>query len=418
MIRQMTKRYRHALASAWVLLFGATTSWSQSLTWLGVLPGGYDSWAWDVSADGSVVVGGADDAAWQGRAFVWTLATGMQNIGTLGGDWSEAYGVSADGSVIVGGSSNAAGQERAFRWTQATGMQDLGTLGGPASRAWDVSADGSVVVGRAHAVQIGDASWRYHAFRWTLSDGMQDLGRLPGSNWRDWSEAYGVSADGSVVVGISWPDAFRWTASGGMQPLGAAEYGAAWSVSADGLVVVGEAYPGEPYRRNHAFRWTQATGMQFLGTLPGGDMSVAWDVSADGLIVVGTANATDGWPRAFRWTPSGGMENLNMTYARLLTSGSLLIEAYAISPNGRYVVGWGYNAATDRYEAYLLDTLCIAHTGDVNNDGCIDDTDLLAVLFASGETGQDLGRIDVNCDGVVDDSDALTILFNLGSGCE
>jgi probable HAF family extracellular repeat protein len=54
----------------------------------------------------------------------------MQDLGTLGGGRSEAYGVSADGAVVVGWADNAAGQRRAFRWTADGGMQDLGTLGG------------------------------------------------------------------------------------------------------------------------------------------------------------------------------------------------------------------------------------------------------------------------------------------------
>jgi hypothetical protein len=64
-----------------------------------------------------------------------------------------------------------------------------------------------------------------------------------------------------------------------------------------------------------------------------------------------------GWARAFRWTAAGGMEDLNTTYASLLTDGSELWEARAISPNGRYIVGYGWNAATRRGEAFLLDTV-------------------------------------------------------------
>jgi hypothetical protein len=49
-------------------------------------------------------------------------------------------------------------------------------------------------------------------------------------------------------------------------------------------------------------------------------------------------------------------------------------------------------------------------------DGCVDDADLLAVLFAFGQNGSGLLE-DVNSDGVVDDADLLQVLFNFGSGC-
>jgi hypothetical protein len=53
--------------------------------------------------------------------------------------------------------------------------------------------------------------------------------------------------------------------------------------------------------------------------------------------------------------------------------------------------------------------------GDVNCDGCVDDADLLSVLFEFGST--DITPADVNNDRVVDDADLLTVLFNFGSGC-
>ena len=52
--------------------------------------------------------------------------------------------------------------------------------------------------------------------------------------------------------------------------------------------------------------------------------------------------------------------------------------------------------------------------GDVNGDGCVDDADLLIVLFNFGNAG---GQGDVNRDGIVDDADLLIVLFNFGSGC-
>jgi hypothetical protein len=53
--------------------------------------------------------------------------------------------------------------------------------------------------------------------------------------------------------------------------------------------------------------------------------------------------------------------------------------------------------------------------GDVNCDGCVDDADLLSVLFEFGST--DITPADVNSDRVVDDADLLTVLFNFGTGC-
>jgi DNA-binding beta-propeller fold protein YncE len=59
---------------------------------------------------------------------------------------------------------------------------------------------------------------------------------------------------------------------------------------------------------------------------------------------------------------------------------------------------------------------CWSHNGDVNNDGCIDDADLLSVLFQFGRMERGI-REDTNCDGIVDDADLLTVLFHFGSGC-
>jgi hypothetical protein len=69
---------------------------------------------------------------------------------------------------------------------------------------------------------------------------------------------------------------------------------------------------------------------------------------------------------------------------------------------------------------YLSDRVrLVAQVGgnpDTNGDGCVDDADLLAVLFAFGQTGSGLAE-DINCDGVVDDADLLSVLFAFGSGC-
>ena len=78
---QMVHSRFNALLSACVLSLIATASWSQSLTWLGTLAGYDRSWAYGVSANGAVVVGEAQNAAGQWRAFRWENGI-MQDLGT------------------------------------------------------------------------------------------------------------------------------------------------------------------------------------------------------------------------------------------------------------------------------------------------------------------------------------------------
>lgn len=51
--------------------------------------------------------------------------------------------------------------------------------------------------------------------------------------------------------------------------------------------------------------------------------------------------------------------------------------------------------------------------GDVNGDQVIDDTDLLAVMFAQGQSCSDCPE-DLNGDGIVDDADLLIVNFAWG----
>jgi probable HAF family extracellular repeat protein len=412
-----------ALISACVMSLIATAGWSQSLTWLGTLGGNISS-ARDVSADGSVVVGVARGSNGFYRPFRWTPGGRMQDLGTLGGRHGVATRVSPNGATIVGTASTVNSSDSAsidsvgflslnnnhryhpFRWTQGSGMQDLGTFGGCCGWGNSVSADGGVVVGWAY-----NASGQLRAYRWENNQ-MRDLGTLGGAE----SAARGVSADGGVVVGWALNAsgnrrAYRWENNQmrDLGTLGGAE-SEARGVSANGRVVVGRAQNASGQWR--AFRW-ENDQMRDLGTL-GGAESDARGVSANGRVVVGWAYNASGQWRAFRWTENG-IEDLSQTYANLLSGGSYFIAAHEVSEDGRYIVGYGYNAARGRNEGFLLDTWRV---GDTNGDGCVDDADLLAVLFAFGSAGTgDTRHEDINKDGIVDDADLLQVLFNFGSGC-
>ena len=248
-----------------------------------------NSYGRGVSADGSVIVGQSG-----GHAFRWTQASGMINLGA-----NDALAVSADGGVVVGTSSNGI----AFRWTQGGGVVELPTLGGAASVATAVSADGNVVVG--YSEYSTTEAQHYRAFRWTAKDGTTGLGTLGGPE----SFAYGISSNGNVIVGASygsdylthdWLYAFRWTEGGGMVNLGTlpdyvGNYNVvAFGVSSDGSAIVG-ALLDSYLHGQEALRWTVPGGITTVKawlTANGVDsgsasFAAAYGVSDDGNTVVG-----------------------------------------------------------------------------------------------------------------------------------
>ncbi len=262
------------------------------------------SFSTGVSGNGSVVVGYAEFGGnATSYAFRWTQAGGMVSLGSLGGVnsdgyGSDAFGISADGSTIVGDAiltDNST--DHAFRWTAATGMVDLGTLGGTDSWATAVSANGSVIAG--YSELTGNPTFNGNpvsdAFRWTAATGMVNLGTLGGTADANGTGSYaiGISADGSTIVGFSvladnsTDHAFRWTQVTGMVDLGTlgGTNSYAQAVSATGKIIVG----GSETTGNattDAFRWTQATGMQDLNTLlanAGVNMSGIQLTSANGI---------------------------------------------------------------------------------------------------------------------------------------
>jgi len=335
--------------------------------------GGFGSRASGLSSDGSVVVGRTHGST-SSEAFRWTAETGMVVLDWIPGGWyHEVSGVSADGSAVIGyGRSVDKGNFEASRWTSDQGTIGLGSIHNAiiSGEATAGSADGSVVVGHSIApgAAPGQGSNHTEAFRWTSAGGMKGLGDLPGYSLSQ-SIASGVSADGSVVVGRgnlnvdNFNEAFRWTEAGGMVGLGDLPGGgfrsAAYGISGNGSVVVGGS---ESNLGGEAFRWTSEGGMVGLGDLPSGEFgSAANAASADGSIVVGNGT-TDAGNEFFVWTQATGMQKLqDLLEADGTTglSGWSRLLAGDISDNGNWVVGYGTNPSgiTEAFLAQLPDSV-------------------------------------------------------------
>jgi probable HAF family extracellular repeat protein len=286
-------------------------------------------------------------------------AASFQGLGFLPGGYrlySIAYDVSADGSVVVGLSRSANGIE-AFRWENGvmTGLGDLPD-GRFYSVARGVSADGSVVVGISWFSQFESKAFRWEDDGNPATEDMVGLGFLTGGVVTD-SGARGVSADGSVVVGFGYSasgvEPMRWTQAGGMVGLGALPGGifhaSAQGVSADGSVVVGIAR--STFADWEAFRWEDdgnpdTNDMVGLGHLPdGGHWSSAFDASADGSVVVGSSDPASG-DQAFIWDATNGMRGLKSVLVDdfgLDLTGWTLRSANGISDDGLTIVGEGTN---------------------------------------------------------------------------
>lgn len=201
------------------------------------------------------------------------------------------------------------------------------------SAAYGVSADGTTVVGLSNATNGAKA------FRWQ-SGMLMDLDDLSGGVVS--SRGIATSANGSVVVGqgtsASGPEAFRW--DGDLLGLSDLDNGAfnssANGVSANGLVIAGT---GSSANGTEAFRWESGV-LSPLGDLDGGSFnSEAAGVSANGLIIAGTGNSSNG-TEAFLW------EDDDLSPLGDLDGGDFFSTAHGISSDGMTVVGQSATDAT------------------------------------------------------------------------
>jgi probable HAF family extracellular repeat protein len=139
------------------------------------------------------------------RAFIWSKADGMQDLGTLGGEYAQAFAIN-DSGFVTGNSQTPKGSladgTHAFLYLPNSKvinpMCDLGTLGGNSSYGMFISPKNHVV----GYSTINNTDNRVHAFLYDET-GMHDLGSLTGGNSRsdidDQSVALGINTSDEVV---------------------------------------------------------------------------------------------------------------------------------------------------------------------------------------------------------------------------
>ena len=162
--------------------------------------------AYALSSDGSVIVGTSN-----GKAFVWSSETGMEELGRLSNHErieDVACATSSDGSIIAGGAVSNISSPKLEAFIFAEGeMQPLGDfLGGEFySIVYSLSADGQIAVGE------GTTEQGLEAFVWDNDNRMRHLAtvlREEGMDLDGWilRRAVAISADGSTIVGAGEKD--------------------------------------------------------------------------------------------------------------------------------------------------------------------------------------------------------------------
>ena len=362
------------------------------------------------STNGAVVAG-YDSTSY----FIYTDDGGYQQIGGLppGDNVGGHPSLSGDGMRVGGTSRNLVTNftEMSY-YDRATATWvicgNLGSSSGTStSSGWGISQDGSTVVGLGW-ISAGSA----HGCYWREGVGMTSLGStVTGRSTR----ANGTNADGTVIVG--WQDSatgFRQ----GCQWVGSAQtlisgpggpMGEASGCSADGSFVVGNGVSSNSFQ---AWLWTAAGGVVNIGPPPvSGWRGSAVAISDDGQVVLGfyrpfAAPATYG--RAFIWTAVDGMRDLTdlaIAQGISIPTGTIIALPLEISGDGRTVVGQSKNAS-NVVNGFVLRFDSPTIPGDLNDDGVVDGLDLATLMSNWGGSGAG----DIDQSGAVDGSDLTTLL--------
>jgi len=321
------------------------------LTDLGVLSGGYNSFAAWVSANG-LIAGASENGVIdpilgvpEAHAVLWNADGQLKDLGTLGGTLSFAFSVNTRGQV-AGASLDASGNIRAIRWTKKEGMRDLGTLGACCAIAGTINEQGQI----SGESGICDTC-NQDAFFWDHGK-MYDIPDFGGPI----SFHYALNNRGQVVgqsdlPGGAYAHPFLWDKKNGIKDLGLLPGGlsasAHWINDAGQIVGISGIQNDQLF---HAVLWNR--GITDLGTVDGDSCSVAEYINAEGQVVGGTFDCNTGaFLHAFLWERGGPMVDLNTLVPP--DSGLLLTGAFSINDR-REIAGQGTTSAGNNHAFSLI----------------------------------------------------------------
>ncbi|RYG26633.1 PEP-CTERM sorting domain-containing protein [bacterium] len=319
------------------------------------------------------------------RAFVWSQATGIQNVGDLGLDAtgfgaSYMFGSNAPGHAFGRYNDYSSGSfkgARGFVWDTVNGSQAIGTLGTDATGFSFSSVSVYDAAGQAYGdsnLYVGGVSKGSRAVRWDAVNGLRSLGDLgvDATGMGGGSVNY-QSAAGRVFGTYMKYDggqekaryAFTYDA-GGMRDLGnlgvnAQGYGETRVDIVDAhnrAYGISQKFVGGQSKGFHAFRWDNTNGLQDLGVLGtdanGNGGSSVGAVDGFGRVYGSATDFIGGQlaPRAFVWTATSGMTYLGNLVDPAVLSNWTLVSVKTVTDDG-WVYGMGYRG-TGNKEWYAL----------------------------------------------------------------
>jgi len=272
----------------------------------------------------------------QTEAGVWRIGpegrTGQARMRLLAGRGL----LSEDGNIAVGAiaDGDATGLARANMNTGE--IEVLGHLRSDRAVLM-VNPDASTIVGSLEGIlptgEVSSADEDWAAFRWN-EQGLS-LG-LPGVPANKRPHPQSLSADGSVISGVSSNNAtFRWSEADGYVEV-ASQAGSANKLSADGSVLLASSQ--DPQGVESVFRWTNATGAVELAP---GTNTRGGDMSADGRVIATTSWRGQEPKDPLVWDTEHGTRSLDeILHARGIdTSGWNFSEAQQLSADGKVLIG-------------------------------------------------------------------------------